>query len=51
MSRNPAQIGGVKLALGAVNENTNTIAIIVIISLVSVTAIGGYFFIRRRKVN
>ena len=51
MSRNPAQIGGVKLALGAVNENTNTIAIIVIISLVSVTDIGGYFFIRRRKVN
>ena len=51
MSRNPAQIGGVKLALGAVNENTNTIAIIVIISLVSVTAIGGYFFIKRREQN
>ena len=32
-------------------ENTNTIAIIVIISMVSVTAIGGYFFIKRRKVN
>ena len=31
------------------NQNTNTIAIIVIISLVSVTAIGGYFFIRKRK--
>ena len=33
------------------NENTNTIAIIVIISLVSVTAIGGYFFIKRRQEN
>ena len=33
------------------SENTNTIAIIVIISMVSVTAIGGYFFIRRRKEN
>ena len=32
-------------------ENTNTIAIIVIISLVSVTAIGGYFFIKRREEN
>ena len=33
------------------NENTNTVAIIVIISLVSVTAIGGYFFIRKRREN
>ena len=32
-------------------EKTNTIAIIVIISLVSVTAIGGYFFIKRRQEN
>jgi hypothetical protein len=31
--------------------NTNTVAIIVIISMVSVTAIGGYFFIRKRKEN
>ena len=51
MLRNPAQIGGVKLAFNAVNENTNTIAIIVTISLVSVTAIGGYFFIKRREQN
>ena len=34
-----------------VGENSNTIAIIVIISLVSVTAIGGYFFIKRREEN
>ena len=39
------------LGFGSYNENTNTIAIIVIISMVSVTAIGGYFFIKRRKVN
>ena len=32
-------------------ENTNTVAIIVIISLVSVTAIGGFFFIRKRREN
>ena len=35
----------------SINESTNTIAIIVIISLVSVTAIGGFFFIRKRKEN
>ena len=39
------------LGFGSYNENTNTIAIIVIISLVSVTAIGGYFFIKRREQN
>ena len=34
-----------------IGENTNTVAIIVIISMVSVTAIGGYFFLRKRKEN
>lgn len=33
------------------NQNPNTVALIVIISLVSVTAIGGFFFIRKRKEN
>ena len=33
------------------SETKNTIAIIVLISLISVTAIGGFFFIRKRKVN
>ena len=33
------------------NQNSNTIGIIVIISIVSVTAIGGFFFIRKRKEN
>ena len=32
-------------------KNTNTITVIVIISLVSVTAIGGYFFVKRRQEN
>ena len=32
-------------------QNTNAITVIVIISLVSVTAIGGYFFIKRRQEN
>ena len=31
------------------NKGSNTIAVITIISLVSVTAIGGYFFLRKRK--
>lgn len=50
MGRTPAPIsGGAKLVLPTTNNNSNTIAIIVAISLVSVTAIGGYFFIRKRK--
>ena len=31
--------------------NTNTIAIIVVISMISITCIGGYFFLRKRKEN
>ena len=52
IGRNPAPLGGSKLVLNSLmGENTNTIATIVIISLVSVTAIGGYFFIKRREEN
>ena len=53
MGRTPAPIsGGAKLVLPTIgNNNSNTIAIIVIISLVSVTAIGGFFFIRKRREN
>ena len=39
------------ISFSPINEKTNTIAIIVIISLVSVTAIGGFFFIKKRKEN
>ena len=35
--------------INIVGEKTNSVAIIVIISMVSVTAIGGYFFLRKRK--
>ena len=32
-----------------IGENTNAIAIITVISLISVSAVGGYFFLRKRK--
>ena len=53
IGRDPAQIGPSRVMLSTItgNENVNTIASIVIISLVSVTAIGGYFFIKRREQN
>ena len=35
--------------LGVTIQNGNAVAIIVIISMISVTAIGGYFFLRKRK--
>ena len=53
LGQNPYAAGAATsrtIAIGN-GENTNTIAIIVIISLVSVTAIGGYFFIKRRQEN
>ena len=34
-----------------IGNNGNTVAIIVIISMISITAIGGYFFLRKRKEN
>ena len=37
------------IPLSFVSGNGNTVAIIVIISMISVTAIGGYFFLRKRK--
>ena len=39
---------GFSLIIGA-NDFSSYTAIIVIVSLVSLTAIGGYFFIRKRK--
>ena len=46
-----SETNSVSLLATIVDKNTNTIAAIVIISLVSVTAIGGYFFIKRREEN
>lgn len=37
--------------LGNIINNSNTISIIVVVSLVSLSAIGGYFFLRKRKEN
>ena len=37
------------IAFSIVGESANVSAIIIIVSLVSLTAIGGYFFIRKRK--
>ena len=37
--------------INIVGEKANSVAIIVVISMVSVTAIGGYFFLRKRKEN
>ena len=36
---------------GVLNQNSNSIIIITIISVVSVGAIGGYFFVRKRREN
>ena len=44
-----AQSPNVSSLFNIIGENSNTIAIIVIISMVSVTAIGGYFFLRKKK--
>ncbi len=33
------------------NEDSNRIAVLIIVSLISLTAIGGYFFFRKRKEN
>ena len=35
--------------INVIGEKTNSVAVIVIISMVSVTAIGGYFFLKKRK--
>ena len=44
-------ISAVKVSplVNIIGENSNSVAIIVIISMVSVTAIGGYFFLRKKK--
>ena len=50
MNRQPSSVGGARLILGNVmGENSNTVAIIIVISMVSVTAIGGYFFLKKRR--
>lgn len=38
-----------RVILNTIIGNSNTVAIIVVISMISVTCIGGYFFLRKRK--
>ena len=45
---NPALAPRVNL-LSNLGNNANTVAIVIVISAISVTAIGGYFFLRKRK--
>ena len=50
MERNPSTVGNSKDILVMINGNTDgVIPIIIIVSLVSITAIGGYFFVRKNK--
>lgn len=50
MSRDIVPLSSSKVILGGViGENSSVLAIIVIVSLVSITAIGGYFFVRKSK--
>ena len=51
MGRSITPRSNARVLQSILGENTNTVAIIVIISMVSVTAIGGYFFLRKRKEN
>lgn len=39
------------IVIAAESGSVNTIAIVVIVSVISVSAIGGYFFLKRRKEN
>ena len=51
MLRNPATVGGENTLIKGFNsEANNPIALIVIVSMTSVGAIAGYFFIRKRRV-
>lgn len=49
MTRNPAALSSSKILPSIVGESGTTVSVIVIITMVSLTAIGGYFFIRKRK--
>lgn len=50
MGRTPAPIAGT-VAINAILTSNINVTVIVLISVVSVGAIGGYFFVRRRKEN
>ena len=47
--RDPVPEVSNRVILNNIMQNGNTVAIIVVISMISVTCIGGYFFLRKRK--
>ena len=50
LGRNPSPIGNSRIISNSiVNNSVNTVAIIVVISMISITAIGGYFYLRKKK--
>ena len=50
MGRTPARFAAPRIALfGNSNINTNSAFIVIVVSIVSASAIGGYFFLRRKK--
>ena len=50
IDRNPAPRGNNRiLASTVIGDSSNIAAIVIVISAISVTAIGGYFFLRKRK--
>ena len=51
MNRNPSAIGSGSIVLKTITENVNSTAIIVVTSMIGLSAVGGYFFLRKRKEN
>ena len=49
--RDPVAQASGRTVLNTIMQDSNTVAIIVIISVISVSAVGGYFFLRKRKEN
>ena len=49
MSRDPSPVGSARINLNIVENNGALTSVIVIVSLVSITAIGGFFFLKKRK--
>ena len=50
MNRNPAAIGSSSIRFGLITDSSEVTTMIVIISLISLTAVGGFFFIRKKKL-
>ena len=52
IERNPAPVGNHRIVVDSIISNSgNSVAIIIIVSVVSISAIGGYFFLRKKREN